>query len=127
MSKSPMNPNKSVTAALAMTTVLFLAAVPALAAETWKGVPLVDTQCASRVKSDPDAHTTKCALQCSKNGFGIYAADGTWLRLDEAGNKLAEAAIKGAKKTDHIRATVTGERQGDTIKVASLTLDEKSS
>ena len=127
MRKAPMNPNKSVAAALAMAAVFFLAAVPALAAETWKGVPLVDTQCASRVKSDPDAHTTKCALQCSKNGFGIYAADGTWLKLDEAGNKLAEAAIKGTKKTDHIRATVTGERQGDTIKVASLTLDEKSS
>jgi len=127
MRKSSMNPNKSLTAALAMAAVLLLGAVPAPAAETWKGVPLVDTQCASRVKSDPDAHTTKCALQCSKNGFGIYAADGTWLKLDEAGNKLAEAAIKGTKKTDHIRATVIGERQGDTIKVASLTLDEKPS
>jgi len=101
--------------------------VPAFAAETWNGVPLVDTQCATRVKDDPDGHTTKCALQCSPNGFGIFAADGTYLRLDEAGNKLAEAALRSTKKTDHIRATVTGERQGDTIKVASLTLDEPAS
>ncbi|HET8946015.1 MAG TPA: hypothetical protein VFQ07_03460 [Candidatus Polarisedimenticolia bacterium] len=112
---------------VALAAALTWAAGSAFAAETWKGVPLVDTQCASRVKSDPDAHTTKCALQCVKNGFGIYAADGTWLKLDEAGNKLAEAAVKSTKKTDHLRATVTGERQGDTIKVATLTLDEKAS
>jgi hypothetical protein len=127
MRESKKTRNRSVLASLLMAVALLGVAVPALAAETWKGVSLVDTQCASRVKSDPDAHTTKCALQCSKNGFGIYAADGTWLKLDEAGNKLAEAAIKGTKQTDHIRATVTGERQGDTIKVATLTLDEKAS
>src|SRR5215510_5136673 len=85
--------------------------VPAFAAETWKGVALVDTQCATRVKDNPDGHTTKCALQCGKNGYGVFAADGTYLKLDEAGNKLADAALKTTKKSDHIRATVTGVRQ----------------
>jgi hypothetical protein len=127
MRRSQTHTHTFVIAALSCLVALGWVAAPALAAETWKGVPLVDTQCASRVKSDPDAHTTKCALQCLKNGFGIYAADGTWLKLDEAGNKLAEAAIKSTKKTDHLRATVIGERQGDTIKVASLTLDGAAS
>ena len=113
-------------AMLALVVLCWIAA-PAFAGETWKGVSLVDTQCATRVKDNPDGHTTKCALQCGSKGFGIFAADGTYLKLDEAGNKLAEAALKSTKKTDHIRATVTGERQGDTIKVASLALDESAS
>ena len=53
-----------------MKKVLFLmfaaAAVPlALQAETWKNASLMDSMCASKaeVKADPDAHTTKCAIQ----------------------------------------------------------------
>jgi hypothetical protein len=107
-------------------TVMALIAMPAAAAESWKGVSIVDTQCATRVKADPDAHTTKCMLQCVKNGFGIFTADGAFLRLDDAGNKLVAEALKTTKKTDHLRATVTGERQGDIIKVASLSLDGAS-
>src|SRR5262245_31656441 len=104
-------------------SVLSMIAVPAVAAETWSGVPLVDAQCAPKVKDDPDAHTTMCALQCVKHGFGILTADGSFLLLDAAGNKQAEAALKATKKIDHLRATVTGDRQGDMIKVASLSLD----
>jgi ribosomal protein S5 len=106
--------------------VLLMLVVPAVstaAVETWTNVALVDTQCAPKVMDDPDAHTTKCALQCAKSGFGIITADGSFLTLDEAGNKKAAAALKATKKTEHLRATVTGDRQGDTIKVASLSLD----
>ncbi len=106
--------------------VLLMLAVPIVstaAPETWADVALVDTQCAPKVKEEPDAHTTKCALQCAKHGFGVILADGSFLILDETGNKRAVAALKATKKTDHLRATVTGDRQGDTIKVASLSLD----
>jgi ribosomal protein S5 len=106
--------------------LLLILAVPTVStagAETWTDVALVDTQCALKVKEDPDAHTTKCALQCAKHGFGVIIADGSFLILDEVGNKKAVATLKATKKTDHLRATVTGERQGDTIKVASLSLD----
>lgn len=102
--------------------VLAASAAWAGAAETWNRVSLVDTQCIDRVKKDPDAHTRQCALQCSKNGYGIITADGTFLPLDEAGNRKALEALKGAKHADHLRVTVTGERQGDAIKVSSLTL-----
>jgi ribosomal protein S5 len=104
--------------------ILAVPTVSATAAETWTDVALVDTQCTPKVKEDPNAHTTKCALQCAKHGFGLITADGSFLILDEAGNKKAIAALKATTKTDHLRATVTGERQGDTIKVASLSLDE---
>ncbi len=106
----------------------FLMALPLVlplsaAAETWKSVALVDTMCEVKVKADPDKHPTNCALTCAKSGFGILIADGSFLKLDEAGNEKAVAALKNTKKADHLRATVTGERNGDTIKVESLSLD----
>ena len=105
--------------------VMLLLAVPAVSAaavETWTNVALVDTQCAPKVKGDPDAHTTKCALQCATHGFGVITPDGSFLLLDEVGNRKALAALKVTKKVDHLRATVTGERQGASIEVASLSL-----
>jgi hypothetical protein len=109
-------------------TVRALIAVAALAstaaaAETWKDVPVVDTMCVSKVKSDPDKHTTDCALKCAGGGYGLLTADGTYLKFDAAGNEKTVAALKATKKTDHLRATVVGERDGDTIKVASVSID----
>ncbi len=106
---------------MALALVLPLSA----ATETWKNVALVDTMCAAKaeVKADPDKHTSRCALQCAKSGFGVLTSDGTFLKLDEAGNEKAVAALKSGKKTDHLRVTVSGERDGDTIKVQSLSLD----
>ena len=101
-------------------SALSMMVMPVFAAESWKDVPLVDRQCAPKVKDDPDAHTTKCALQCAKHGFGVMTADGSFLLLDEVGNKKTVAALKATAKADHLRATVTGDRQGDTIKVTSL-------
>jgi hypothetical protein len=99
--------------------VLF--AVPVLcAAETWTDVPIVDVSCSAKVKANPDAHTRDCALQCSKSGYVIITSDGTVLKLDSKGNQEAIVALKASASKDHLRATVTGEREGDTIKVKSL-------
>ena len=104
--------------------VLVLLCVPVMGgSETWKNVALVDTMCSAKVKADPDKHTTDCAISCEKGGYGIIASDGSYLKFDEAGNSKALAALKGTKKKDHLRAVVTGERDGDTIKVASLKLE----
>jgi hypothetical protein len=91
--------------------------------QTWKDAPLVDAMCATQAKANPDKHTRECSIGCSKSGLGILTADGTFLRFDKTGAERAVAALKAAQKPDHIRATVTGERQGDTIKVSSLTLN----
>ena len=104
--------------------VLILLSVPVLAgSETWKNVALVDTLCSAKVKADPDKHTADCAIACEKGGYGIIASDGTYLKFDDAGNSKALAVLKSTKKKDHLRAVVTGERDGDTIKVASLKLE----
>ena len=96
----------------------------ALLAEEWKNVSLVDAMCAEKdaVKADPDKHPAKCAIQCAKSGYGIMA-DGKFLKFDDAGNKQAAAALQATKKTDHLRATVVGERKGDQIAVQTITMD----
>ncbi|HXE89883.1 MAG TPA: hypothetical protein VNK82_02870 [Terriglobales bacterium] len=102
--------------------VLVLALPASAAAETWENVTVVDTMCSAKVKAAPDEHTTKCALACAQSGFGILTADGSFLKLDAAGNQKVVDALKSTKKTDHLRATITGERQGGNLKVQSLNL-----
>ncbi len=89
-------------------------------AETWNDASIVDANCSAKVKDNPDAHTRDCAMQCAKSGFGILTADGTFLKFDSYGNDQAAAALKASQAKDHLRATVTGERDGNMIKVKSL-------
>ncbi|MBZ5588263.1 MAG: hypothetical protein LAO05_06850 [Acidobacteriia bacterium] len=93
------------------------------AAETWSNVPLIDKMCVDKVKADPDKHETSCLLACSKGGYGVLTAEGTWIKFDKKGNEEALKALKATKKTDGIRVTVTGEKEGDMIKVSTLAID----
>lgn len=103
---------------------LVVAVVPLLAfAETWKSVPVVDNMCYEKVKADPDVHPTKCALACAKSGYGIIAADGSFLKFDESGNARVAALLKDTKKKDHLRVTVDGDWTGNSIKVKSVSLN----
>ncbi len=108
---------------LAVLLVLVIAAPIFAAVETWNNVPLVDSNCAAKVKDNPDAHTKDCAMQCAKSGLGILTSDGTFLKFDKKGQTDAMAALQSTSKTDHLRATVTGERSGDTVKVKTFKLD----
>ena len=96
----------------------------AVLAEEWKNASLIDTMCSEKdaVKADPDKHPAKCAVACAKSGYGIMA-DGKFLKFDAKGNDQAKAALQATKKTDHLRATVVGERKGDEIAVQSVTLN----
>jgi hypothetical protein len=102
--------------------VTLFAAPLVCSAETWKDVSIVDVNCSAKVKANPDAHTRDCAMQCAKSGYGLVTADGTYLKFDSHGNEAALTALKKSQAKDHLRATVTGEREGDTIKVNSLKL-----
>ena len=100
--------------------IALLAAPLLCAAATWKDVSIVDSDCAVKVKDNPDAHTRSCAQQCAKSGYGILTTDGKFLKFDTAGNDKAVAALQGSKASDHLRATVTGDLKGDTIQVKSV-------
>jgi hypothetical protein len=92
-------------------------------AETWQNAPVVDTMCAGKAKADPDKHTRACALTCKGSGYGILTEKGEFLAIDSAGNEKAATALQATNKKDHLRATVKGTRDGNTIKVEQVTLD----
>ena len=117
---------------------LFSASAALASAAQVQGI-LIDEMCSSkaevRIVSGPrleggmivaEAHTRECALMpaCQKSGYGIFTYDNKFLKFDEAGSRKALAAIRASKKEDDLKVEVTGEIQGNTIKVASLKLVE---
>jgi hypothetical protein len=88
-------------------------------AESYSGT-LVDNMCKGK---DLATHPTKCAIGCSKSGYGLMTADGKYLKFDEDGNAKALAALKATSKEKDLKATVHGTVDGDTIKVESVSLD----
>ena len=107
----------------ALLAVAVMAPMAALA-ETWEKVPLIDQMCAKKEKvaAHPENHPTGCLIKCASSGYGVMTSEGKYLKLDEAGNKKALAALKETKKENDVRVNVSGEKHGDTIKVASLKL-----
>ena len=101
--------------------LLGLCALPCLA-ETYNNVAVVDVNCSKKVASDPDAHTRACALKCEKSGFGIVTQDKQFLKFDAEGNSKIAEALKASDKKDHLRVDVSGDVQGDTLKVTSIKL-----
>ena len=97
-------------------SILFSAAA---FADSFSGT-LMDQMCKDKDGAD---HPAKCAIACSKSGYGIKTADGKFLKLDEAGNTKALAALKATDKTKDLKATVSGTLDGDTIKTESVSLD----
>ena len=87
-------------------------------AETWNGT-LVDVMCKDQ---DLASHTTKCAVRCSKSGYGLVLADGKFVKFDEAGNAKALAALKATSKEKDLKAKVTGALDGETVQVESVEL-----
>jgi len=109
--------------AVSFLVLLGLAAMPALAAvETYKDVPVVDVNCSKKVTADPDSHTRACALKCAASGFGIVTKDKQFLKFDAEGNAKIADALKASDKKDHLRVDVSGDVQGDTLRVTSIKL-----
>jgi hypothetical protein len=103
--------------------LLGLCVMPALAAvETYKDVPVVDVNCSKKVSAEPDSHPRACALKCAASGFGIITQDKHFLKLDAEGNSKIVEALKASDKKDHLRVDVSGDVQGDTLKVTSIKL-----
>ena len=103
--------------------LLGLCAMPLLAsAETYDNVPVVDVNCSKKAAADPDSHTRACALKCEASGFGIVTKDNQFLKFDAPGNASIKQALKASDKKDHLRVNVSGEVEGDTLRVTSVNL-----
>jgi hypothetical protein len=98
-------------------------------AEQVSGV-LMDKLCSPKAvkggQEEAAKHPRTCNLtaNCSKSGYGVYTADNKYLTFDAAGNALALKALQASQKTADMKVTVTGDVQGDTIKVTDLKLAE---
>ena len=108
---------------------LLIAMTGAASAEQVSGI-LIDKLCMNTsAKGGQEAvakHKRTCNLtpNCSKAGYGVYTADGKYISFDSAGNTMAQKALQESKKVDDMKVTVTGDLQGDTIKVTDLKLAE---
>jgi hypothetical protein len=78
------------------------------------------------VEANPDAHTRECALKCSAGGYGILTPDKKFLKFDSEMNSKISGELKASSKQDHLRVDVTGDVQGDTLKVTSVKLLQRS-
>ena len=87
--------------------------------ETWSGT-LVDVSCKDK---DLAGHTKKCAMGCSKSGFGLVLSDGKFVKFDEAGNAKALEALKATEKEKDLKAKVTGSMDGDVVQVESVEIE----
>jgi hypothetical protein len=90
---------------------------------------VVDQMCAKGMAKKGNAmakaakHTKECALEeaCASSGFGLFYDDGTWVKFDEKGDKLALAMFEKSKKGNDFMADVVGEVKDGKMTVASLT------
>lgn len=87
-------------------------------AESWNGT-LIDTMCKGK---DAANHTRQCAVGCAKGGYGLVMSDGKFVKLDEAGNAKALAALKASTRDKDLKAKVTGKLDGEVIAVESIEL-----
>jgi len=73
-----------------------------------------------------EAHTRECLLmpECQKSGYGVFTYENKFLKFDDAGSRKALVLLRASKKEDDLKVEVTGEINGDVIKVASLKLIE---
>ena len=117
-----MNRSKNAIRLLATFVIAALATAGLALADSWTNVSLVDTNCANKVKADPDSHPRSCAIKCAGNGYGVYTADGKYLKFDAAGSEKALALLKATEQADHLRVDVTGKLEGETIQVESIAL-----
>ena len=87
---------------------------------------LVDDHCADKFKTEKAAakHPASCAAKCTKDGgeFVLFQGDKKY-KLDKKGNELAKDYI--AKKDAKTKVTITGEKEGDEIKVADIMAAEE--
>src|SRR6516162_5600546 len=68
---------------------------------------LMDKMCSMKAMKDGQSaaamHTKECALMpdCQKSGYGVFTADGRYLKFDAAGDEKAAAALQKTTKKDN--------------------------
>ena len=108
-----------------------------VSAATFEGV-IVDKACSPKMELrivspgnsmvggmvSAEAHTKECLLmaECQKSGYGLYMRENKFYSFDTEGNRKALALIKASSKLVNFEVEITGEVQGETLKVATIKL-----
>jgi hypothetical protein len=71
-----------------------------------------------------EAHTKECLMmpECQKSGYGLYTQDNKYYAFDAEGSKKALALIKASPKLVDFEVEITGDLQGETLKVTTIKL-----
>jgi hypothetical protein len=124
MRNTTRNPKRTFAALLfmgvALAVLVALVAPGAAFAATFTNVALVDANCSNKTKADPDSHTRACALKCASSGYGVWTADGKYLKFDAAGSEKAKALLEASDKKDKLRVDIEGTVEGETLTVTSI-------
>jgi len=89
---------------------------------------LMDKMCSMKAAKEGQKaaamHTRQCAMMpdCEKSGYGVFTTDNRFLAFDAAGSEQAVSALKASQKKDNLKVKVSGDIEGDSIRVASLKL-----
>ena len=108
-----------------------------VSAATFEGV-IVDKACSPKMELrivspgnsmvggmvSAEAHTKECLLmaECQKSGYGLYMRENKFYSFDAEGNRKALALIKASSKLVNFEVEITGDVQGETLKVATIKL-----
>lgn len=127
-------------AVLTLLTCLQMQSANASASSTQVQGVLIDQHCSERAETrtvpDPSphleggilwayTHEKSCLLMpaCRRSGYGVFTNEtNKFLLFDAAGSRKALALIEASKKDDDMRVEVTGQIDGDKMKVSSLKL-----
>lgn len=89
---------------------------------------IADWNCVPAMVREGRAKTLRQRRDCSlmKNfnrpGYGLITDDKKFYRLDENGNKQARLLLKNTPDKDNLKVVVTGDIEGDTVKVTNMSL-----
>jgi len=89
---------------------------------------VIDRNCAADMLKNGRAETLKNRRECSlaknyvRDGYGIITTDNHFFKFDDGGNKKVLGLLQNTPGKDDLKVIATGNIQGDTIKVAVISM-----
>lgn len=108
--------------------VFLLGSIPAaLSAAELQGL-VVDWKCAKQMVRDGREKTFRNDQSCrlmkdyARPNYGLITDDKKFYRLDDPGNHRILELLQNTHDKDNLKVVVTGEIDGDVVKVANITM-----
>jgi hypothetical protein len=112
---------------MVMTVGVLLGMALALPAAELQGV-VVDWNCAKAMARDGRAKVFKQNHACSlmknynRQAYGLITDENKFYKLDDPGNPHVLELLKNTPDKDNLKVVVTGDVQGNTIKVSEMSI-----